>query len=1567
MLKKCLTILLALSLVFSSFPTSIFLQVQAIQLPAQKDLFVYNGGTSDTTYIDPNSPNTSILVNFFGNIWRNVVGSNSITYKVDLPDNCSAIYFNLYSFDVGRVDVSADKITWISTTYDSANYNYEPADQSFITDNNSKTIYVKVSAPNGSSFTYGSMLVKYTAFGKELPGANTRMSTLFNVGSIEETGRLYAYSGNADAGLGDFYGNKKRDITGSGYVIYRFGLPDNTTSFSLTSWSWGNIKTSISTDNITWVLTSNKTVASPDAILLAGSGDGDFLVKENDKAIYVKLETTSTMSFCNMLLYYSTSASMNIPTQKDIWVYNGDTSDNYYIDPNSSNTSTIPQSDFTIMESGIAMDTTLIDPLSTNNSDVIWTWWRQVYHSQTVTYKIDLADNTSSIASLVALQLYEGTNAKIEISANKTDWVLATQNGTGYTISFTPQNQSFLTDNASKIVYIRVTMLDILSITPYMYTNFHIKYTTGRNIVGTNSITYKVDLPDNCNNIYFNVPGSDNGKVEVSANKSTWVSTEYDGATKNFLPVDQSFLSGNTAKIIYIRISSKDGNSYSYDSFMLKYNAYGEEPAGINTTLNSLLYVGKVESEYSRLYDYSGEANAGLAAYYGELKRVITGNGYIIYKFILPDNATAFNVSSWSWGNIKASISKDGSIWTTTFNQTIADPASNILASCSNDSFVSYGSDNIIYVKLETTSTMSMCYIQMQYTLGSAFTRSSTNAVSESVNLAPMTTAVSNLFSIASQDQSIVYDSNTLYFFDLKAVIDTAKSAGVQDKVLYDTVNLVASMQGIVNKNGSHLMINFITNSFNYPYFNSTAGKFTGTPDTYWYNYLRQPGRYLADKTVVTVSSVGKIVDLFKNQISGAVVWDPEVVATENAASTAAGVDNLIPMRYDRGLGVYDWFVRRNAIFTVGRNLYKLFDGYNTIPDTNLQSTGSKKADAYLWAKALYLDTGLASATIMTYTLDAYSWYNNAISYPDLENNNLVNKDYYIAKKAFFFDLSVWPYQRPADDKMQVPGTDYRILCDVLKKQNQLANGNVITIGGFPPWWLKYTIAADASFPGAGETETQSIKVFSTYYAQLDADAGKGISNASVTRNVPLQSSYTQNSKTVTTTLQNKNYICFYMGDYDSGAWTASLMPQFWNDPNRGQIPIAWGISSAAASRIPHVIDYMYSTKTANDYFVSANNGTGYLNTQYLVDPSRPAGLLGTKDSWISHNQTSAAQFDLDIMGLSIFDADPVSNELLNIQRAISPKGAALSRSPGSLVINGTPFIKQFTAAGPGTDVAYSSWYINSVTVDPVAQPEFSFYRMVWSSPTDMVAIYNKLLADYPSRNFQIVNPYTFFDLYRQAKGVTATGVILDKSTMSIQKTTTGTLTATVLPSNARNVNVSWSSSNSAVATVNSSGVVTGVSVGTATITATAQDGSFTATSVVTIQPKVNGVMNGLVYTSREGILSISFENASAVLNSVAFVSGEQINATGEYILIVTDNDTGNSTTVGFSYIKFGDVTGNGLIDLIDLAKMKAHLLKSDLLTGIYKKAGIISNKEDISIIDLIAVKKHILGISLIS
>jgi len=75
---------------------------------------------------------------------------------------------------------------------------------------------------------------------------------------------------------------------------------------------------------------------------------------------------------------------------------------------------------------------------------------------------------------------------------------------------------------------------------------------------------------------------------------------------------------------------------------------------------------------------------------------------------------------------------------------------------------------------------------------------------------------------------------------------------------------------------------------------------------------------------------------------------------------------------------------------------------------------------------------------------------------------------------------------------------------------------------------------------------------------------------------------------------------------------------------------------------------------------------------------------------------------------------------------------------------------------------------------------------------------------------------------------VHVTGVTLDKATASIEAGETTTLAETVAPSNATDKTVSWSTSNSSVATV-SNGVVTGVSAGTARITVTTNDGGYTA------------------------------------------------------------------------------------------------------------------------------------------
>jgi len=84
---------------------------------------------------------------------------------------------------------------------------------------------------------------------------------------------------------------------------------------------------------------------------------------------------------------------------------------------------------------------------------------------------------------------------------------------------------------------------------------------------------------------------------------------------------------------------------------------------------------------------------------------------------------------------------------------------------------------------------------------------------------------------------------------------------------------------------------------------------------------------------------------------------------------------------------------------------------------------------------------------------------------------------------------------------------------------------------------------------------------------------------------------------------------------------------------------------------------------------------------------------------------------------------------------------------------------------------------------------------------------------------------------------VAVTAVSLNESAITIKEESNYILTATITPANATNKNVEWNSDNEKVATVEN-GKVTGVSEGTATITAKTKDGGFSATCKVTVSKK---------------------------------------------------------------------------------------------------------------------------------
>ncbi|OCT12068.1 hypothetical protein A8709_29890 [Paenibacillus pectinilyticus] len=88
-------------------------------------------------------------------------------------------------------------------------------------------------------------------------------------------------------------------------------------------------------------------------------------------------------------------------------------------------------------------------------------------------------------------------------------------------------------------------------------------------------------------------------------------------------------------------------------------------------------------------------------------------------------------------------------------------------------------------------------------------------------------------------------------------------------------------------------------------------------------------------------------------------------------------------------------------------------------------------------------------------------------------------------------------------------------------------------------------------------------------------------------------------------------------------------------------------------------------------------------------------------------------------------------------------------------------------------------------------------------------------------------NPFYVDDVEVRPLTIAATGLSLNKSTLTLSKGQLETIVPSVLPISATNKAINWVSSSPTVATVNASGTVTGVTYGVTTVTATTVDGGY--------------------------------------------------------------------------------------------------------------------------------------------
>ncbi len=533
----------------------------------------------------------------------------------------------------------------------------------------------------------------------------------------------------------------------------------------------------------------------------------------------------------------------------------------------------------------------------------------------------------------------------------------------------------------------------------------------------------------------------------------------------------------------------------------------------------------------------------------------------------------------------------------------------------------------------------------------------------------------------------------------------------------YDESMAVACLQGIVNRDRPRLYV---------------LSKKDKRPQ-YWRKILSQQGRWLEGKTFEPLTDLDALVQLARPGLKGAVIWDPDVPASLNVATTIAGVEDAVVLSPE--------FARK---YLEAWNLDVLADLRGRFTG---EETGSKKNDAYRWAIREYLRKGRCSAHFLCLYEDAFSARARGnIGY-------VLTRDWAIKQRAFVYDLSPWGDEPPGDDPLQPLGTDlatYRMMLEATLEQS--APHQMTEVTGFFAFAKYSNVPRHASAHDPVPTEWETVWLISPYNCYQNTISSDCFNQSfhSQAPRVPLK----QRRPAETPELANKAYVCILMADYDSATPLYSFLPKHWDDPKRGQIPLAWGVNPNLVETYPDIFAYLYETAAAGDYFTADASAAGYMNPNRIKQESLPL--------FVRHNQRLFQETDMTIAPM-VLDWDQPSAEVKDAFTKFSPDGFATivmdlhhngGQSPQPHLWKGMPVTNLINNTCNYSNPEQTADVIHAFLKDkPVDEPGFFFFRIVWVGPSQVIQSIETLREKHPELEVELVDPYTFFRLFKRHAG----------------------------------------------------------------------------------------------------------------------------------------------------------------------------------------------------------------------
>lgn len=93
--------------------------------------------------------------------------------------------------------------------------------------------------------------------------------------------------------------------------------------------------------------------------------------------------------------------------------------------------------------------------------------------------------------------------------------------------------------------------------------------------------------------------------------------------------------------------------------------------------------------------------------------------------------------------------------------------------------------------------------------------------------------------------------------------------------------------------------------------------------------------------------------------------------------------------------------------------------------------------------------------------------------------------------------------------------------------------------------------------------------------------------------------------------LENKIYVAFIISDGDNMQYIEHRMRRFWDNPDRGSVPVGWTVTPAMVDAMPGALNYFHQSATDNDNLISGPSGYGYTYPNNWVNLSLNDQLAG--------------------------------------------------------------------------------------------------------------------------------------------------------------------------------------------------------------------------------------------------------------------------------------------------------------------------------------------------------------------